>query len=92
MTIARNIKNYEDMSKEDLSIALLKPNESHTEPLKIGDNSNTEIRETIKLFNELRSNFSREEIKKLREKFHQKEEDDNLTKKEELKILRRKLD
>ena len=51
------------MSKEDLLIALLKSNQSHTELLKI-DDSNTEIGETKKLFNNLRNNFLREEIKK----------------------------
>ena len=70
--IARNIKNYKDMSREDLLIALLKSNQNHTELLKI-DDSNTEIGETKKLFNNLRNNFSREEIKKLKEKFHKKE-------------------
>ena len=40
------------MSKEDLLIALLKSNPSHTELLKI-DDSNTEIEETKKLFNNL---------------------------------------
>ena len=69
MAIARHIKNYKDMSKEDLLIALLKSNQSYTELLKI-DNSNTEIGETKKLFNNIRNNFSREEIKKHREKFH----------------------
>ena len=63
MAIARHIKNYKDMSREDLLIALLKSNPSHTELLKI-DDSNTEIRETKKLFNNLRNNFLREEIKK----------------------------
>ena len=72
MAIARHIKNYKDMSKEDLLIALLKSDQSYTELLKI-DNSNTEIGETKKLFNNLRNNFSREEIKKLKEKFHKKE-------------------
>ena len=42
MAIARHIKNYKDMSREDLSIALLKSNPSQTELLKI-DDSNTEI-------------------------------------------------
>ena len=60
IVITRNIKNYEDMSKEQLLIALLKSNKSHTELLKDND-SNTEIGETKKLFNKLRSNFSREE-------------------------------
>ena len=72
IAIARHIKHYKDMSKEDLLIALLKSNPSHTELLKI-DDSNTEIGETKKLFNNLRNNFSREEIKKHREKFHKKE-------------------
>ena len=72
IAIARNIKNYKDVSREDLLIALLESDQSHTELLKI-DDSNTEIRETKKLFNNLRNNFSREEIKKHREKFHKKE-------------------
>ena len=72
MAITRHIENYKDMSREDLLIALLKSNPSHTELLKI-DDSNKEIRETKKLFNNLRNNFSREEIKKHREKFHKKE-------------------
>ena len=69
---ARHIKNYKDMSREDLLIALLKSNQSHTELLKV-DDSNTEIGDTKKLFNNLRNNFSREEIKKDKEKFHKKE-------------------
>ena len=52
MAIARHIKNYKDMSKEDLLIALLKSDQNYTELLKI-DNSNTEIGETKKLFNNL---------------------------------------
>ena len=94
MAMARNIKNYKDMSKEDLLIALIRSNESYTDLLKSEDNSNTEIGETKKLFNMLRSNFSREEIKKNREKFYKKEwvynhlkEKDSLTKKEE-KVLK----
>ena len=90
MAIARNIKNYNGMSKEDFLIALIKSNENYTELLKSEDNSNTEIRETKKLFNTLRSNYLREEIKKLRKKFYKKEsiynylkEKDSLTKKEE---------
>ena len=31
LAITRHIKNYKDMSKEDLIIALLKSNQSHTE-------------------------------------------------------------
>ena len=72
MAIARHIKYYKDMSKEDLLIALLKSNESHRELLKVND-SNTEIGEIKRLFNKLRNNFLREEIKKHREKFYKKE-------------------
>ena len=61
MAITRHMENYKDMSREDLLIALLKSNPSHTELLKI-DDSNKEIRETKKLFNNLRNNFSRKEI------------------------------
>ena len=73
MARERHVKNYKDMPREDLSIALLKSNHSHTELLKIND-SNTEIGETKKLFNNLRNNFSREEIKKHRDKFYKKEQ------------------
>ena len=70
IAIARHIKDYKDMSREDLLITLI--NQSHTELLKIND-SNAEKGETKKLFNNLLNNFSREEIKKLREKIHKKE-------------------
>ena len=69
----RRIKNYKDMSKENLLIALLKSNQSHTELRKNEDNNNTEIEETIKIFNKLRNNFSKKEIKKIRRKFYLKE-------------------
>ena len=68
----RRIKNYKDMPKEDLLIALLKSNQSHTE-LRKSKGNNTEIAETKKIFNELRNNFSKEEIKKIRRKFCLKE-------------------
>ena len=59
MAIARHIKNYKDMSRDDLLIALLKSNHCHTELLKIN--------ETKKLYNNHRNNFSREQINTLRE-------------------------
>ena len=65
----RHIKNYKDMLKEDLLIALLKSNKSHTE-LRKSQCNNEERGETKKLFNELRNNFSKEEIKKIRRKFY----------------------
>ena len=66
----RRIKNYKDMSKEDLLIALLKSNKSHTELRRSEDNNDKEIEETKKIFNKLRCNFSKEEIKKSRRKFY----------------------
>ena len=76
----RHIKNYKDMSKEDLLIALLKSNQSHTELRKSKDN-NTEIEKTKKIFNELRNNFLKEEIKRIRRKFYVKETIDKYLKK-----------
>ena len=58
IAITRHIKNYNDMSKEDLIIALLKSNKSHTELRKSKDN-NPELEENKKLFSELRNNFSK---------------------------------
>ena len=62
------------MLREDLLLALLKSNPSHTELLKI-DNSNTEIEETKKLVTNLRNNFSKEGKKKHRKKIHKKGKD-----------------
>ena len=80
----RHIKTNKNTSKEDLLIALLKSNQSHTELRKSEDN-NTEIGETKKIFNELRNNFSKEEIKKIRRKFHFKESIDEYLKELEQK-------
>ena len=67
------------MSKEDLLIALLKSNQSHTE-LQRSEDNNTEIGETKKNFNKVRNNFSKEEIKKTRRKFRYMEEIDKYLK------------
>ena len=56
----RHIKNYKDMSREDLLIALLKSNQSHAELRRSKDN-NAEIKETEKIFNKLKNNFCKEE-------------------------------
>ena len=53
----RRIQNYKNMLKEDLLLALLKSNKSHTE-LRRSEGNNAEIIETKKLFNKLRNNFS----------------------------------
>ena len=63
----RHIKTNKNTSKEDLLIALFKSNQSHSELRKSGDY--IEIGESKKLFHELRNNFSKEEIKKIRRNF-----------------------
>ena len=69
----RRVKNYKDMSKEDLLIALLKSNKSHTELRRKSEDNNEEIQETKKIFNKLRNNFSKEKIKEARKNFSDKE-------------------
>ena len=59
----RRIKNYQNISKEELLIALLKSKQSHAELRRSKDN-NAAIEETKKFFNELRNRFSKEKIKK----------------------------
>ena len=61
------------MPKEELLIALLKSNQSHTELRTRSEDNNTEIGETKTVFSELRNNFSKEEINKIRRKFRIKE-------------------
>ena len=68
----RRIKNYKNMSREELLIALLKSKQSHAELRRSKDN-NAEIEETKKFFNELRNRFSKEKIKKIRKKFRFRE-------------------
>ena len=69
MAKIRSIKKCEDMSKEDLLIALFKSNQSHAELRKCEDNDE-EIHKTKKIFNELRNNFSRKEIHNIRRNFY----------------------
>ena len=68
----RHIKNYKDISRENLLVALLKSNQSHAELRRSKDN-NAEIKETKKIFNELKNDFSKEEIKEVRRKFRFRE-------------------
>ena len=56
MAITRNIKNYLNMPRKDLLIALLKSNQDHAE-LQKSKYNNKETEETKKTFNELRNNF-----------------------------------
>ena len=71
ITEIRHIKKYKDMSKEDLLIALLKSNRSHTE-LQKSEYDNMEMEETKKIFNELRNNFSRKKLHSIRRNFYLK--------------------
>ena len=68
----RRIKNYKNMSREELLIALLKSKQSHAELYKSKSN-NVEIEETKKIFNELRNKFSKSKIKEIRKKLYEKE-------------------
>ena len=68
----RRIKNYNNMSKEELLIALLKSNQSLAE-LQKSNSKNAKIEETRKLFNELKNRFSKEKIEEIREKFYGRE-------------------
>ena len=52
----RRIKNYKNMSKEDLLIPLLKSEQIHAELRRSTDN-NVEIEETKKIFHKLRNRF-----------------------------------
>ena len=54
----RRIKNYKNMSKEELLIALLKSEQSLADLSKSKSN-NTKIEETKKTFNELINKFSK---------------------------------
>ena len=63
-------KNYKNMSKKELLISLLKSKQSHAELYK-GKSSNTEIEETRKFFNEIRSKFSKSKTKENRKKLYE---------------------
>ena len=87
----RWIKNYKNMARENLLIALLKSKQSHAE-LRRSKDSNTEIEETKKNFNELRNDLSKEEIKRIRRKFRYREWiESNGRRKTRLKILYQKI-
>ena len=69
----RHIKNYKNMSREELLISLLKSKQSIAELRRSKDN-NAEIEETKKYFNKLRNRFSKEKIKRTRKKFRSRKE------------------
>ena len=65
----RHIKNYKNMSKEDLLIALLKSERSLGELYKSKSNI-AETGETKNFFDKLRDKFSRSKIKEIRKKLY----------------------
>ena len=82
----RRIKNYKNMLKEELLIALLKSGQSMAE-LRRSEVNNAEREEIKKIVNALRNNFSKEKIKRIRRKFCKKEEIDKYLKELEKKIV-----
>ena len=60
----RRIKNYKNMSKEELLLALLKSEQSRVELYKSKSN-NSEIEEGRKFFKEIRNKLSKSEIKEI---------------------------
>ena len=93
----RRIKDYKNMSKEELLIAFLKSEQRHAELYK-SKSSNTEIEETRKNFNEIRNKFSKSKIKDNREKLNKieselecKKEQDRRKNAEELRAFKNSL-
>ena len=82
--IPKILKNYRNMLRVDLLFSLLKSKQSIAELRKSKDN-NAEIGVTKKIFNELRNNFSKEKIKKIRRKFSFREDIDKYLKELEKK-------
>ena len=60
----RRIKDYKNMSKEELLLALLKSKQSRVELYKSKSN-NSEIEEARKIFNKIRNKLSKSEIKEI---------------------------
>ena len=68
----RHIKNYKNVSKEELLIALLKSKQNCAELYKSNSN-NAEIEETKKNFNEIRNKIKKSPIKIIRKDLYEKE-------------------
>ena len=72
ITKMRRIKDYKNMSKEKLLIALLKSEQSRAELYK-GKSNNAEVEETRKIFNEIKNKLSKSKIKEIRRDLYKKE-------------------
>ena len=72
ITKMRRIKNYKNMSREELLIPLLKSKQSRAEPYKSKSN-NAEIEETRKYFIEIRNKLSKSAVKEIRKDLYEKE-------------------
>ena len=68
----RHIKNYKNVSKKELLIALLKSKQNCAELYKSNSN-NAEIEETKKNFNEIRNKIKKSPIKIIRKDLYEKE-------------------
>ena len=68
----RHIKNYNNMSREGLLIALLKLEQSRAE-FYTSKSNNAEIEETRKIFNEIRNKLSKLKIDEIRTDLYKKE-------------------
>ena len=71
----RHLKNYNNMSKEELLIVFLKLNQSLAE-LQKSKSNNAEVEETRKLFNKLKNRFPKKGIKEIRRTFYENEKID----------------
>ena len=70
----RRIKNYKNMSREELLIALLKSKQSHAELYKSRSN-NAEIEKTKKMFNERKNKIKKSRIKKAEKTYRKRRRD-----------------
>ena len=72
ITEMRSIKNYKNIWRKELLIALLKSEQNHAELYKNKSN-NSEIEETQKLINVIRYKFSKSMIREIRKDLYEKE-------------------
>ena len=70
----RHMKNYKNMSREKLLIALLKSEQSHAELYKNKSN-NKEIEETRKFFNKIRNELLKWKTKEIRKYLSEREKE-----------------